>query len=133
MMTIRLAVKENVLSNPALVTHQMYLDYLDTLGRGWVCERAGEIIGFSYAAREDSSIWALFISPEHEGCGAGQGLLKLATDYLFSLGNETIKLGTAANTRADRFYAAQDWIRGDMKNAVEVGYTLHKSIPKGGD
>ena len=34
MMEIRLAVKENVLSNPARVPYQMYVDYLDLLGRG---------------------------------------------------------------------------------------------------
>jgi GNAT superfamily N-acetyltransferase len=126
MARIRLEVKENPLSNPDLVTLQMYIDYLDALGRGWVCEKNKEIIGFSYAAKLDSSIWALFVSPGQEGLGAGQGLLKLATDYLFALGNEEIKLGTAANTRADRFYTAQGWKRGEMKNAVEVSYTLNK-------
>ncbi|MFZ6658200.1 GNAT family N-acetyltransferase [Undibacterium sp. TJN19] len=126
MARIRLEVKENTLSNPALVTHQMYMDYLDADGRGWVCENNDEIIGFSYAAKEDSSIWALFVAPGHEGLGAGQGLLKLAVDYLFASGNQEIKLGTAANTRADRFYAAQGWKRGEMKNAVEVSYTLNK-------
>lgn len=124
MSKIRLSVKENVLSNPARVTRQMYEDYLGPLGRGWVCEIDGKIVGFSYAAKEDSSIWALFVLPEYEGRGAGKGLLKLAVEWLFSLGNEEVKLGTAANTRADRFYAAQGWTRGEMKDDVEVWYSL---------
>ncbi|PRC94872.1 GNAT family N-acetyltransferase [Solimicrobium silvestre] len=123
---IRLAVKENILSNPRIITPQMYLDYLDKLGRGWVCENAGHIVGFSYAAHEDSSIWALFVLPEQEGLGIGKQLLNLATDYLFGLGNDQIKLGTTPNTRADRFYAASGWERGEMKNAKEVAYVLHK-------
>ncbi|MDO8179817.1 MAG: GNAT family N-acetyltransferase [Undibacterium sp.] len=127
LMEIRLAVKENVLSNPARVPYQMYVDYLQLLGRGWVCEREGEIIAFSYAAKEDASIWALFVRPDCEGLGAGKALLALAVEWLFSLGNETVTLGTAANTRADRFYQRQGWARGEMKDAVEVYYTLSRS------
>lgn len=104
----------------------MYEDYLGPLGRGWVCEMAGKVVGFSYAAKEDSSIWALFVSPEHEGLGIGTGLLELAVEWLFSLGNEEVTLETAANTRADGFYAARGWCRGEMKNDVEVTYTLRK-------
>ncbi|MBX7220807.1 MAG: GNAT family N-acetyltransferase [Blastocatellia bacterium] len=126
MSEIRLAVTENVLSNPALVTHQMYVDYLDRLGRGWVCEDNGDIIGFSYADKTDSSIWALFVKPGCEGRGAGKELLKLATDWLFSLGHQTVTLCTAAETRADRFYQAQGWQRGGMKNQIEVIFTLHR-------
>lgn len=124
MMEIRLAVKENTLSDPSIITYQMCEDYLDPLGRGWCCEVDGKILGFSYAAKADASIWALFVRPEYEGQGVGAPLLKLATEWLFSLGNAQVKLGTAANTRADRFYLAQGWQRGSMKNAVEVIYTL---------
>ncbi len=130
MSEIRLAVKENVLSNPARITYQMYEDYLGPLGRGWVCELAGKVVGFSYAARADSSIWALFVLPEHEGRGIGKGLLDLAEEWLFGLGNEEIKLETAVNTRADRFYAARGWRRGEMKNHIEVQYTLHRGGAK---
>lgn len=126
MAAIRLAVRENVLNNPARVTTQMYEDYLELLGRGWVCEQDGEIIGFSYAAMADGSIWALFVSPDKEGLGAGAPLLKLAADWLFSRGHPTVTLGTEANTRADRFYLAQGWTRGEMKDEVEVFYTLQR-------
>lgn len=129
MSTIRLAVTENALSNPARITTQMYLDYLDKLGRGWVCERDGRIIGFSYAASADSSIWALFVDPACEGLGAGKQLLRLATDWLFAQGHETVQLGTAANTRADRFYRAQGWARGERRDDLEVGYLLHRPKP----
>lgn len=126
MSRIRLAVKENALSNPARITEAMYRDYLDALGRGWVCEQDGEMIGFSYAARADSSIWALFVAPAREGRGAGKQLLRLAVDWLFEIGHAEVRLGTAANTRADRFYAAQGWTREEMKDDVEVGYRLRR-------
>lgn len=127
MMTIRMSVKENTLSRPDLIPCQMYIDYLAALGRGWVCESKDGILGFSYAAHQDSSIWALFVLPEYEGQGIAQNLLGLATEYLFELGNQEIKLSTAVNTRADRFYAAQGWHRGKMKNEIEINYTLKKS------
>jgi len=123
-MTIRLAVRENVLSNPSRVTPKMCEDYLDLLGRGWVAEIENTVVGFSYADNCDSLIWALFVLPEYEGRGIGKGLLKLAVHWPLGLGNDSVKLGTAANTRADRFYAAQGWTRGNMKNDIEVEYTL---------
>ena len=126
MLRIRLAVKENRLSNPARVTPAMCSDYLDRLGRGWVAELDGEMIGFSYADRTDSSIWALFVDPGREGLGAGRQLLRLAVDWLFEIGNDEIRLGTEAHTRADRFYAAQGWTRGEMKDDVEVWYRLRR-------
>jgi GNAT superfamily N-acetyltransferase len=125
MSDIRLSVRENILSDPRRVTRQMYEDYLDTAGRGWVAEIDGEIAGFCYANRNDSSIWALFVSPGFEGRGVAQGLLPLAVEWLFSLGFESVKLSTGADTRADRFYAAQGWRRVPL-NEREVEYVLAK-------
>jgi GNAT superfamily N-acetyltransferase len=111
MSKIRLAVTENVLSNPGRITTQMYEDYLALLGRGWVAEIDGVVAGFSYANKTDGSIWALFISPEHEGQGLAKRLLELAVTWLFEQGLEAVHLSTGADTRADRFYAMQGWTR----------------------
>ncbi len=127
MSRIRIAVKENALSNPGRITEAMYRDYLEALGRGWVAELDGAMIGFSYADRTDASIWALFVDPEREGLGAGKQLLRLVVDWLFEIGNDEIRLGTAAGTRADRFYAAQGWTREDMKDDVEVWFRLRRA------
>ena len=124
MSKVRLSVEENVLSNSALITLQMYEDYLEKLGRGWVCEDNEQIIGFSYAVSENNSIWALFVLPENEGKGVGKELLKLATEWLFSSGVSKVSLSTEINTRADGFYKSQGWIRGAMKDDYEVIYTL---------
>ena len=126
LMRIRLSVNENRLSDPSRVTHAMCSDHLDRLGRGWVAELEGEIVGFSYAAR-DGSIWGLFVDPRREGLGAGKRLLRLAADWLFEIGHDELRLGTEANTRADRFYAAQGWTRGDMKDSIEVWYRLRRA------
>ncbi len=126
-MEIRFLVKENVLSDPSRVPPSLCEDYLDKLGCGWVYERDGVVRGFSFAARADHSIWALFVHPDHEGLGIGSRLLQLAVAWLWTQGATRIKLGTQANSRADRFYAAQGWQRGEMKNEIEVLYTLDRA------
>jgi GNAT superfamily N-acetyltransferase len=125
MSAIRLSVRENVLSDPSRVTLQMYEDYLDRQGRGWVAEVDGVVAAFSYADSEHASIWALFVSPQYEGRGLGQALLELAATWLFGLGHARVTLSTTPGTRADRFYAAQGWTRlpGDARGN-EVGYLL---------
>ncbi len=86
MTRIRLAVTENVLRDPTRITPQMYADFLEKDGRGWVALVDGEIVAFSYANKIDGSIWALFVDPRYEGQGLGKQLLSLATAWLFSLG-----------------------------------------------
>lgn len=124
MSAIRLSVRENVLSDPARVTLQMYEDYLETDGRGWVAEVDG-VVAFCYADRHNASIWALFVSPGMEGRGLGKALLALAVDWLFELGHERVRLGTTPATRADRFYQAQGWTRMPGQGA-EVEFLLVK-------
>jgi GNAT superfamily N-acetyltransferase len=126
MSVIRLAVTENPLRDPSRITHAMYVDYLERLGRSWVCEADGVIAGFACADKHNASVWALFVSPDREGLGIGRQLLAMLGDYLFSLGHAQIVLGTSVGTRADAFYAAQGWERGRMIDAVEVQYTLRK-------
>ena len=124
---LRLSVKENMLSDPSRITLEMYRAYLSEIGKGWLCEVNGEVVGFSIASARDASIWALFVKQEDEGKGVGTRLLKLATEWLFDTGASSICLSTEANTRADRFYERLGWRRGETKSNGEVGYTLNKS------
>lgn len=110
MSAIRLSVTENVLSDPAKVTEQMYRDYLQRLGRGWVCCAGRKVVGFAYASRDDASIWALFVKPGYEGRGIGQRLMGHAAGWLFALGCPSIVLDTGRGTRAERFYRRQGWV-----------------------
>ncbi|MGJ7916598.1 N-acetyltransferase family protein [Massilia sp. LXY-6] len=123
MSRIRLSVTENSLSDPARITEAMYEDFLERSGRGWVAENDGEIVAFCYADKVNTSIWALFVRPDHEGRGLGTLLLRQAADWLFALGHDCIRLTTSANTRADRFYAAQGWLRRPV-SASELAYSL---------
>jgi GNAT superfamily N-acetyltransferase len=123
---VRLSVRENALSDPLKITHEMYATYLGGAGRGWLCEVGGEVVGFSVASLADASIWALFVRPGYEGRGIGRKLLGLATDWLFGTGAQSVTLSTEAGTRADRFYEGQGWQRGEIKDGGEVCYLLRK-------
>lgn len=123
MARIRLAVTENVLRDPARVTMQMYADFLEKDGRGWVAQIDGETVAFSYANRIDGSIWALFVDPDFEGQGLAKRLLALATDWLFSLGFAKVTLSTGLDTRAARFYQQQGWQR-NSSTSEEIFFAL---------
>ncbi|SDG78391.1 MULTISPECIES: GNAT family N-acetyltransferase [unclassified Duganella] len=127
MSRIRLAVAENKLSDPARITQQMYEDYLQKLGRGWVAEVDGVIAGFCYANSQDASIWALFMAREYEGRGIARQLLDLAVAWLFAQGCEAVRLSTGANTRADGFYARQGWTLERVENK-EAFYVLNNTV-----
>ena len=109
MTRIRLAVTENVLRDPTRITPQMYADFLEKDGRGWVALVDGDVVAFSYANRIDGSIWALFVDPRFEGQGLGKQLLSLTTDWLFSLGFTRVILSTGTHTRAAQFYTRLGW------------------------
>ncbi|MEG0041722.1 MAG: GNAT family N-acetyltransferase [Massilia sp.] len=109
MTRIRLAVTENVLRDPTRITPQMYADFLEKDGRGWVALVDDEIVAFSYANKIDGSIWALFVDPRFEGQGLGKELLARASGWLFSLGFRRVTLSTGARTRAAQFYTRLGW------------------------
>lgn len=104
-----MAVKENVLSNPARVTSAMYVQYLSKDGRGWLCECEGQVLGFSILNLSNHSVWALFVDPEHEQRGIGKQLLALLVQWAKEQGIARIKLSTGTDTRAERFYQKQGW------------------------
>jgi len=126
MSRIRLAVNENRLRDRGRVTPQMYEDFLERDGRGWVAQIDGVTVAFSYANRTDGSIWALFVEPGHEGKGLAKALLALAAEWLFSLGFDELTLNTGAGTRADRFYARMGWKRIDGDGA-DVDFVMKRS------
>jgi GNAT superfamily N-acetyltransferase len=106
---VRNSVKENVLSNPALVSDKDCEDYMFVRGKGWVCETSGTIVGFSIADLVDDNIWALFIHPEHERKGIGRRLHDLMMHWYFANGKEKAWLSTAPDSRAESFYRQAGW------------------------
>lgn len=125
---IRLAVRENALSNPNRITEQDYLDALDEVGRTWVVEADGEVVAFGTGYR-DGSLWALFVHSDHEGRGHAKALHAALTSWLWSLGHERIRLSTTPGTRAERFYIAQGWQRCGVVTDGEIRLELAAPAP----
>lgn len=117
---VRMSVIENTLDDPSRAPPEMAASYIITIGRSFVAEIDGEIVGFSMVNRT-GYVWALFVRPEFEGRGVGGRLLALCVEFLREQGVPRAFLDTGPGTRADRFYALQGW-RETARDAKRVDY-----------
>ena len=117
---IRMAVTENVLSNPAKIVDAV--EYLIDRDGFWVFEIDGVIAGFSSADPRDGSIFALFVDKDFEGRGAGQALLARACKALRDAGHRRAWLNTGIGTRAERFYRENGWTEIDRTDTNEITF-----------
>ena len=110
---IRMGVRENILSDPSLVTAEE-VDWYCEHAIFLVCEssgneESGEIAGFACANHQTGLVWALFVDPEQEGRGHGRALLAETLAQLKAAGHAQAWLTTGAGTRAERFYRRDGW------------------------
>jgi GNAT superfamily N-acetyltransferase len=123
---IRNSVKENVLSNPLLVTEKDYVEYLTKRGKGWACEAGKSLIGFAIVDLKDHNIWALFVMPGYEGKGIGRLLHDHMLNWYFTKTKEAVWLGTAPNTRAAAFYRRAGWAEKGMTKNGEIKFEMRQ-------
>jgi GNAT superfamily N-acetyltransferase len=121
---VRHSVKENRLSDPALVTDEDCRKYLEVLGKGWVCETGNLIAGFAIIDLLNHNIWALFVRPEYERMGIGKKLQAMMLDWYFDQTDEKVWLGTAPNTRAADFYRRSGWKELGKRSNGEIKFEL---------
>lgn len=126
MQLVRNSVKENMLSDPTLVTDEACREYLTQRGKGWICEVNDRIAGFAIADLKENNIWALFVHPEFEGKGIGRNLHKFMLDWYFSTGKEKVWLGTSPNTRAAVFYQKMGWRETGLHGSDEIKFEMTK-------
>jgi len=118
---IRLAVRENVLTDHARVMPDDYRAMLETRGRGWVEERDGEIVAFAIADQTSRNIWALFVAPDVQSQGVGRALLGALVEWMTRQGGDPIWL-TEPGTRAERFYREAGWRAVGTTSAGEIRF-----------
>ena len=123
---VRNLVKENRLSDPALVPDSDVQDYISRRGRGWVCEINGQIVGFAIADLVDNNIWALFIHPDFEKLGIGKRLHDEMMNWYFSQTDKTVWLGTSPKTRAEFFYRKAGWKEAGIHGKGEIKFEMTK-------
>ncbi len=108
MQRVRLAVRENRLSDPTRITEADYAAAIERLGRTWVVEADGEIAAFA-TGYNTGHVWALFVHPDHEGRGYGKALHSIMINWLWSQGHARLWLTTTPGTRAEGFYRSLGW------------------------
>jgi GNAT superfamily N-acetyltransferase len=121
---VRNAVKENMLSDPALVPDKDVEDYMFNRGRGWVYEAEGRIVGFAIVSLIDKNVWALFVEPGFDKKGAGRKLHDAMMDWYFEQEVGDIWLGTAPGTRAEQFYRKAGWRETGMHGKGEIKFEM---------
>ena len=123
---VRNLVKENQLSDPALVPDSDVEEYITRRGKGWVCEIDGEVVGFAIADLVGNNIWALFIHPGFEGIGIGKKLHEEMLNWYFSQTDKTVWLGTVPKTRAELFYRKAGWKEVGIHGKGEIKFEMTK-------
>ena len=138
---VRLAVRENRLSDPARITEADYIAAMEDLGRTWVIEAGGEVVAFA-SGYATGSVWALFVHPDHEGRGYGKALHATMIDWLWSLGHARLWLTTSpgrapnvstshwAGNRAARYPAGKsdsNWLHPDTSLASAPRVSFRRS------
>ncbi|WP_176216878.1 GNAT family N-acetyltransferase [Andreprevotia lacus] len=125
---IRARTRENALD----------IEYLATLGitpassaaamlngqvQGWLCEMAGQIVGFASGDRDSGEMLVLAVLPEYEGRGIGKRLLTEVVSWLVSCGCPRIWLtaNRSPSGRAYGFYRHCGWRpTGELVDGDEV-------------
>jgi len=124
---VRNSVKENMLSDPALVSNDDCEHYIMRIGKGWVCEINQEIVGFAIVDVSDKNIWALFVHPDHDRQGIGRSLHAIMLNWYFERFNETLWLGTSPHTRAEGFYKSAGWIEVGIHGKGEIKFEMTRA------
>jgi len=125
MTIIRNSVKENVLSDPGLITKNDYEIFIGSRGKGWVCEIDGITRGFAIVDLKERNVWALFVLPGFERMGIGRKLHATMLDWFFSQSEEAIWLSTSPGTRAEAFYRKAGWKEIGLHGKMELKFEMN--------
>lgn len=122
---VRNSVKENVLSNPNLITLKDYKEFMTVRGKGWVCETNDGIVGFAIADLKENNIWALFVLPASEKQGIGKILHDTMLNWYFTQTKEKVWLSTSPGTRAEQFYRKAGWVQNGLYGKDELKFEMN--------
>lgn len=121
---IRMSARENRLSRPDIISEASYRPYIDS-NSCWVAVTENRIAGFAALGIADSTVWALFVAPDMEGCGIGKKLHETLVFGAAAAGLKNIRLATEAGSRAARFYETAGWKHvGQVGESSDEAYDL---------
>lgn len=122
--SIRVAVTENILPDPDMITAADYELYITEKGKGWVYEEDGRILGFSIVDLDGNNVWALFVKPGYEGVKIGKSLHHTMLEWYFAQTKNAIWLSTAPKSRAEKFYRMQGWKETGIERNGDIRFEL---------
>lgn len=119
MHAIRLAVRENRLSDSAGIEEGSYRPYVAACA-AWVAETEHGIAGFAAVDAGKREVWALFVAPAAEGQGIGRALEQRLLAWAADQGLERLRLATAPGSRAERFYRMSGWTEAGRSDSGDL-------------
>jgi ribosomal protein S18 acetylase RimI-like enzyme len=112
---VRISTDENNLSLKELesfgITENSVFEKLRTTHKGWLCEVAGKVVGFTMGNKVTCEMWVIAVMPEYIKKGIGTELLRLVEEWLWGCDCKKIWLTTDINKklRAYSFYINNGW------------------------
>jgi ribosomal protein S18 acetylase RimI-like enzyme len=127
-LAVRVSTVENMLTMEELerdydVTPESVAEAMKLHLKGWVCEDAGNVVGFAMGDRSNGEVAVVAVLPAYEGHGIGKNLLLRVQSRLFSEGHDEIWLCATPdpNIRAYGFYRKLGWrVAGTTERGAEV-------------
>ena len=126
MMEIRNSVKENQLSDPALISFDDYSTFITNRGKGWISLEDELVTGFAVVDLVEHNVWALFVRPGYEGNGIGTILQQLLLTWYFQQTSHPVWLSTSPGTRAEKFYRKSGWHETGIYGKGEIRFERNK-------
>ena len=124
---LRTSTRENRMSIKELadldITPESVSQALKVKTKGWVCEEAGMILGFTVGDGDSGEMLVVAVLPEAEGRGIGRQLMELVQNWLFSRGHHELWLmeNPDPTIKAYSFYRKLGWIpTGEYKHGEHV-------------
>ncbi|MBK9045396.1 MAG: GNAT family N-acetyltransferase [Bacteroidetes bacterium] len=128
MMEIRNSVKENQLSDPALISFDDYSTFISNRGKGWISLEDELVTGFAVVDLVEHNVWALFVRPGYEGNGIGTILQQLLLTWYFQQTSHPVWLSTSPGTRAETFYRKSGWHETGIYGKGEIRFERNKPV-----
>ncbi len=125
---VRLSTVENAITLEEMerdygVTPQKIAAAMDSNVAGWLCEEAGQVLGYAMGNKATGEVLVVAVHPESERHGAGASVLAHVADWLFEHGHDRVWLLSSpdASNRAYGFYRYLGWKpTGEMRGGDEV-------------
>ena len=121
---VRNNVVENTLSNPLLISDKDYIEFIESRGKGWICEMDNKIVGFAMVDLRENNVLALLVLPVYEKRGIDLRLHNIMLSRYFYQTKNCLWLSTSPNTRAEKLYRKFGWKEKGKHGIEEIKFEM---------